>query len=239
MDHNSIINNWPYDYSRPVSSGSWTKFLWHPVRFLLRLKGRLLKVSGNACRWYEWFVTLCYLILSFLVFCFLSILRGAQINFAYRAKSYEKISALSDPRKARKLKLGVFLQFSNVTHTQHSLVMLFKMGYNDLLCLCEQAPEIDFWINLRRLIKSRELSVNFLELQCLPFVGIALIFDLVLLITLFVRLVVLNGTWGALDMVAFYDATILSFMLVHFLMTVVAMNEETQRVHLQILERQR
>jgi hypothetical protein len=66
--------------------------------------------------WYEWFVTLSHLILAFfVVFTFISVLRFAQANFGVRAGYYEQISALSDPRKARKLKLGVFMQFTNVT----------------------------------------------------------------------------------------------------------------------------
>jgi hypothetical protein len=40
-------------------------------------------------------------------------------------------------------------------------------------------------------------------------------------------------------MMAFYDAAVISIMLVYFLLTIVAMNEETQHVHLQILEGQR
>jgi hypothetical protein len=65
--------------------------------------------------WYEWFVTLSHLILAFfLVFGFLSVLRFAQTNFRVRAEYYQQISALSEPRKARKLQLGVFMQFTNV-----------------------------------------------------------------------------------------------------------------------------
>jgi hypothetical protein len=139
--------------------------------------------------------------------------------------------------------------------------------YASLLCNClHKAPEIDFWINLRRSIKSRELTVRIfgkLQLnsqQCISFMGAALCIDLALLITLFVRLIILgmintstsyrhhaydcvdlwiDGAWDTLDMMAFYDAVVVSIMLVYFLSTVVAMNEETQRVHLQILEGQR
>jgi hypothetical protein len=50
---------------------------------------------------------------------------------------------------------------------------------------------------------------------------------------------VVGGTWDTLNMMAFYDAAVISIMLVYFLLTIVTMNEETQYVHLQILEGQR
>jgi hypothetical protein len=75
--------------------------------------------ADNAQRWenswYERFVTLTHLILAFfVVFTFISILRYAQANFGVRMEYYRQISALSDPRKARLLDLGVFMQFINV-----------------------------------------------------------------------------------------------------------------------------
>jgi hypothetical protein len=50
---------------------------------------------------------------------------------------------------------------------------------------------------------------------------------------------IIDGTWDTLNMMAFYDAAVISIMLVSFLLTIVKMNEETQHAHLQILEGQR
>jgi hypothetical protein len=70
-----------------------------------------------AYSWYERFVTLSHLILAyFLVSSFLTILQSTQANYQVRAGYYEQISALSEPRQARKLDLGVFIQFCNVCY---------------------------------------------------------------------------------------------------------------------------
>jgi hypothetical protein len=74
------------------------------------------------------FVTVVHFILAFgIVFMFISILRYAQANFGVRASYYEQISALSDPQKARKLNMGVFVQFSKVIVPQHCHTMCLDM----------------------------------------------------------------------------------------------------------------
>jgi len=75
--------------------------------------------------------------------------------------------------------------------------------------------------------------------ECLTYVGVALVFDLALILVLFIRLLIQGGSWDVENTLAFYDAAVISVLLVYFLLTIVGMNEETQGTHLQILEAQR
>ena len=92
----------------------------------------------------------------------------------------------------------------------------------------DSSDHIDFWLLLRQQAKdSVDDSVK-------AFVGPALLVNLVLVAVLVWRLLRTSITFGVLDVICLWDFATLSGMLVAFIMSVVNVNYQSQKVHLEV-----
>lgn len=99
--------------------------------------------------------------------------------------------------------------------------------YSSQPILCVRVQSIDYWMALRRYVKESEpIRVKFnIELlkrnESLVFLGLALLLDLGILISIFVRVLILKSKLDLLAVMAFYDAIIVSGYIIAFMLTIV------------------
>lgn len=74
--------------------------------------------------------------------------------------------------------------------------------------------------------------------KALFFMALALLFDIALLLTLFLRILVFKSSISFSEVHILFDALVLSVLVVAFLLEIVDMNETTQKDHVHILEAQ-
>jgi hypothetical protein len=96
-----------------------------------------------------------------------------------------------------------------------------------LLCVCVRTQ---FQFFARNWVQTRG--------KALFFMALALLFDIALLLTLFLRILVFKSSISFSDVHILFDALVLSVLVVAFLVSIVDMNETTQKDHVHILEAQ-